>query len=102
MFSFIKCYMCVVISSSIIHLCVKKHTAIQADYDRDQLNKKAKNVKNDKEHVEEVWQHLSTLSYTEKTQSFWIFDQQHRSMKCSIISNHICQCNLFSTILQQS
>ena len=37
-----------------------------------------------------------------KTQSFWIFDQQHRSMKCSIISNHICQCNLFSTILQQS
>ena len=38
----------------------------------------------------------------EKTQSFLIFDQQHRSMKCSIISNHICQCNLFSTILQQS
>ena len=37
-----------------------------------------------------------------KNQSFWIFDQQHRSMKCSIISNHICQCNLFSTILQQS
>jgi hypothetical protein len=23
-------------------------------------------VKNDKEHVEEVWQYLSTLSYTEK------------------------------------
>jgi hypothetical protein len=41
MFSFIKCYMCVVISSSIIHLCVQKHTqATQADYDRDQLNKK--------------------------------------------------------------
>ena len=37
-----------------------------------------------------------------KPQSFWIFDQQHRSMKCSIISNHICQCNLFSTILQHS
>ena len=37
-----------------------------------------------------------------KPQSFWIFDQQHRSMKCSIISNHICQCNLFSTILQQT
>ena len=42
------------------------------------------------------------LSTTQKTQSFLIFDQQHRSMKCSIISNHICQCNLFSTILQQS
>ena len=40
--------------------------------------------------------------YLKKNQSFWIFDQQHRSMKCSIISNHICQCNLFSTILQQS
>jgi len=37
------------------------------DYDRDQLNKKAKKyVKNDKEHVEEIWQYLSTLSYTEE------------------------------------
>ena len=29
----------------------------------------------------------------EKIISFWIFDQRHRSMKCSTISNHICQCN---------
>ena len=42
------------------------------------------------------------IAVSKKPQSFWIFDQQHRSMKCSIISNHICQCNLFSTIFQQS
>ena len=46
--------------------------------------------------------HNFDSSLKQNTQSFWIFYQQHRSMKCSIISNHICQCNLFLTILQQS
>ena len=49
-----------------------------------------------------IYRPIVSAHKEKKPQSFWIFDQQHRSMKCSIISNHICQCNLFSTLLQQS